>query len=143
VQTHRDPAKTMPSTVSTTALVQWMRMDDVNVTALAEAIEMVFSWALNHTVELRTSGAVPQRFVDVHFDRVLRDPVETLRAAYATMEREFTPEHQERIRAYLRDKPKGKFGTHQYAPEDWGFTAASLREDLRPYVDHFGVALED
>jgi hypothetical protein len=27
VQTHRDPAKTMPSTVSTTAMVQWMRTD--------------------------------------------------------------------------------------------------------------------
>ena len=46
------------------------------------------------------------------------------------------------IRAYLRDKPKGKFGTHQYTPEDWGFTAAGLRADLKPYIDHFGVALE-
>jgi len=142
VQTHRDPAKTMPSTVSTTAMVQWMRTDEVNVTALADAIEMVFAWALNHTVELRTSGAVPRRFVDVHFERLMGEPVETLRAAYGAMERDFTPEHAERIRAYLRDKPKGKFGTHRYAPEDWGFTAASLREKLAPYVAHFGVALE-
>jgi len=143
VQTHRDPAKTMPSTVSTTAMVQWMRTDDVDAAALAEAIEMVFGWALNHTVELRTSGAVPKRFVDVHFEGLMRDPVETLRAAYAGMERELAPEHAERVRAYLRDKPKGKFGTHRYAPEDWGYTAASLRERLAPYVAHFGVALED
>jgi hypothetical protein len=58
------------------------------------------------------------------------------------MGRRMTSEHAERIRAYLRDKPKGKFGTHQYAPEDWGFTAAGLRADLKPYIDHFGVALE-
>ena len=29
IVSHRDPAKTMPSTVSTTAMVQWLRTDDV------------------------------------------------------------------------------------------------------------------
>jgi hypothetical protein len=143
VQTHRDPAKTMPSTVSTTAMVQWMRTDDVDAKSLAEAIEAAFGWALNHTVELRASGAAPDRFVDVHFDRLMRDPVDTLAQAYARMGRDFTGAHAERIRAYLRDKPKGKFGTHRYAPEDWGFTAQSLRRSLAPYIEHFGVALED
>jgi len=142
VQTHRDPAKTMPSTVSTTAMVQWMRTDHVEVEPLAQAIEMAFSYALNHSVELRTSGPFVDRFVDVHFEQMLRDPVQTLTRAYATMGRELTSEHAERIRGYLRDKPKGKFGTHQYAPEDWGFTAESLRASLAPYVAHFGVALE-
>ncbi len=145
VQTHRDPAKTMPSTVSTTAMVQWMRTDHVDVTSLAAAIEAVFTWALNHSVELRTTaiGTVPNRFVDVHFDALMRDPVDTLEQAYERMGRPFTSEHADRIRAYLRDKPKGKFGAHRYAPEDWGFTAESLRRNLAPYIDHFGVALED
>ncbi|MBM4267437.1 MAG: sulfotransferase [Deltaproteobacteria bacterium] len=143
VQTHRDPAKAMPSTVSTTAMVQWLRTDHVDVAPLAGAIEMAFSWALNHTVELRTSGPFTDRFVDVHFDRLMRDPVEAVSRAYAAMGRELGREHAERIRAYLRDKPKGKFGVHRYAPEDWGFTAESLRADLAPYIAHFGVALED
>lgn len=143
VQTHRDPAKTMPSTVSTTAMVQWMRTDDVDLEALAGAIEMVFAWALNHSVELRGGETVPDRFVDVHFESLMRDPVRTLEAAYARMDRELTAEHADRIRTYLRDKPKGKFGTHRYAPEDWGFTAASLRTALAPYIEHFGVALEE
>src|SRR5262245_35647470 len=33
VQTHRDPARTMPSTVSTTAMVQWLRSERVDVEA--------------------------------------------------------------------------------------------------------------
>jgi len=143
VQTHRDPAKTMPSTVSTTAMVQWMRTDHVDLPLLSAVIEAVFAAALNGSVELRRTGAVPARFVDVHFDRLLGDPVETLRAAYAAMDRELTPAHAERIGAYLRDKPRGKFGTHQYTPEDWGYTAASLRERLAPYIAHFGITLED
>jgi len=142
VQTHRDPAKTFPSTVSTTAMLQWIRTDHIDVRALVDAIESFFAFGLNHSVELRQGGTVPDRFVDVHFDRLMRDPVGTIGEAYARMGRELHPEHAERIRAYLRDKPKGKCGTHRYAPEDWGFTTRSLRESLAPYIEHFGVALE-
>ena len=143
VQTHRDPAKTMPSTVSTTAMVQWMRTDLVDLPLLAAVIEAVFGAALNGSVALRASGAVPARFVDVHFDRLLAAPVETLREAYAGMGRDFTDVHAERVVTYLRDKPRGKFGAHPYTPEDWGYTAASLRERLAPYLTRFAIALED
>jgi hypothetical protein len=142
VQTHRDPARTMPSTASITAMVQWMRTDRVDLEPLCAAIEGVFGFALTHSVALRKSGAVPDRFVDVHFTRLMADPVGTLREAYARMERTLGDAHAERILAYLRDKPQGKFGRHRYTPEDWGFTADSLREKLAPYVDHFGIALE-
>lgn len=142
VQTHRDPAKTMPSTVSTTAMVQWLRSDHVDLPALASAVEAAFGFALNAVAEQRRSGAAPPRFVDVHFQALLKDPVETLRRAYAAMQREFGPEHAERIRAYLADKPKGKFGVHQYTPEEWGFSAAELRQRLAPYIEYFGVELE-
>jgi len=142
VQTHRDPLRTMPSTVSTTAMVQWLRSEHVDLERMAAVIGMVFGGALLGVIEQRRSGAVPPRFVDVHFQSLIRDPVGTLRAAYAGMGRELTPEHAERIRRYLAEKPQGKFGTHRYSPEEWGFDAAELRERFRPYTDHYGVALE-
>lgn len=142
VQTHRDPARTMPSTVSTTAMVQWLRTDAVDLPLLAAVIEAVFTAALNGSVELRRRGAVPDRFVDVHFDRLLAAPVEALREAYAGMGRELTAEHAERVVRYLREKPRGKFGSHAYTPEDWGYDGAALRARLAPYVEHFGIALE-
>ena len=143
VQTHRDPARTMPSTASITALVQWMRTDHVDLPTLCGLIEGVFTFALNRSVELREGGAVPaERFVDVHFTRLLEDPVETLREAYVRMGRPFTDAHGERILAYLRDKPQGKFGRHRYTPEEWGYTTEGLRKGLAPYVEHFGIELE-
>ena len=142
VQTHRDPARTMPSTTSTTAMVQWLRTDAVDIAAMAAGIEAAFSFALNSVAERRAAGTLPKRFVDVHFQELLRDPVATLRAAYAAMEREFTPEHAERIRRYLAEKPQGKFGKHRYSPEEWGFETAALRRRLAPYIEYFGVALE-
>jgi hypothetical protein len=143
VQTHRDPAKTMPSTVSTTAMVQWLRTEQVDLAALAAGIEAVFGAALNGVAAARAEGALPDRFVDVHFQVLMRDPVGTLRAAYARMGRPFGAEHAERVREYLAGKPKGKFGTHRYSAEEWGFDAAALRARLAPYVEHFGVELED
>jgi hypothetical protein len=142
VQTHRDPAKTMPSTVSTTAMVQWMRTEHVDVGTLAAVIETLFGAALNGVALARAQGSVPDRFVDVHFQGLLRDPVETLRAAYARMGRSFGAEHAERVRSYLAEKPKGKFGTHRYSAEEWGFDADELRTRLAPYIEHFGVELE-
>ena len=142
VQTHRDPAKTIPSTVSTTAMVQWMRADHVDVQLLSTAIVEIFGGALNDTVNLRSGGALPDRFVDVHFQDLLKDPVATLRAAYEKMRRPFSDQHAEKITRYLAEKPKGKFGTHHYTPEEWGFSAEGLREKLAPYISHFGVALE-
>jgi hypothetical protein len=142
VQTHRDPAKTMPSTVSTTAMVQWMRTDQIDLPLLSQAVSAAFTFALNSVAERRAKHDLPDRFVDVHFQELLRDPVATLRAAYDRMGRRFSDEHAEAIRRYLREKPKGKFGTHHYAPEDWGFTASGLRQSLAPYIEHFRVALE-
>jgi Sulfotransferase family len=142
VQTHRDPAKTMPSTVSTTAMVQWLRTDQIDLDLLATTISAVFSFALNNVAERRAKHDLPDRFVDVHFQELLRDPVATLRRAYQRMGRRFSDEHAEAIRRYLAEKPKGKFGTHSYSPEEWGFSAAELRKSLAPYIAHFGVALE-
>jgi hypothetical protein len=142
VQTHRDPAKTMPSTVSTTALVQWMRTDDVDASKLSAAIEAVFGFALNQVAERRARGELPDRFVDVHFQDLMRDPVGTLGNAYARMGRPFDEAHADAIRRYLAEKPKGKFGVHTYTPEEWGYTTDGLRERLAPYIEHFGVALE-
>ena len=143
VQTHRDPAKTMPSTVSTTAMIQWLRTDDVDVDRAAQHVQAVFAAGLNGSVDLRTSGAVPaERFVDVHFTELMGDPVSTMSAAYARMGRDFTDNHAAAVLDYLAHKPKGKFGVHRYQPEDWGFTAESLREAMAPYIDHFGVTSE-
>lgn len=142
IQTHRDPAKTMPSTLSTTALVQWLRCDDVALGPLRQAIEEVFAAGLNRTVEVRQGGQLPDRFVDVHFAELMADPVGTLSAAYRRMGRELRPAQASAIRDYLAAKPQGKFGVHHYTAREWGFEPERLREHLAPYVRHFGVARE-
>jgi hypothetical protein len=90
----------------------------------------------------RAAGELPDRIVDSHFADLMADPVAAVERLYDQIKRPFLPEHGDSIRRYIQQKPKGKFGTHKYTPEEWGFDSVSLREQMRPYTDHYGIALE-
>lgn len=142
VLTHRDPIKTIPSGLSTLALVRWTRSDSVDPRQFGgDAGTATFDLMLN-VKQRREAGELPDRFVDLHFLDQLHKPVETIRSAYNRMGRTFLPEHAERIRRYLAEKPKGKFGKHRYDIDDWGYTEAGIRASTRLYTETFGVELE-
>jgi hypothetical protein len=139
IHTHRDPVMTEPSTLSTLATVRWQRSDhvrlpDPNGPGLGDMMLLL--------MQRRASGELPDRIVDSHFADLMADPVAAVEKLYGAMGRPFRGAHADAIRRYLRDKPKGKFGKHRYSPEQWGFDAERLREKMRPYTDHYGVALE-
>jgi hypothetical protein len=140
IHTHRDPLKTEPSSLSTLATVRWERSDDV---ALPEAGATGMGDMMIVLARRRAAGELPDRILDSHFSDLMSDPVAAVEKLYGQMDRPFLGEHADAIRRYLAEKPKGKFGTHHYSPEQWGFDRAALRERMRPYTDHYGVVLED
>lgn len=143
VQTHRDPAKTMPSTASTTAMIQWLRTDDVAVDVLVPLIGALFTDALTTVGRRRLDGSLAVSFGDVRFTDLMADPVDAVGRAYAQVGRELTPGHAAAIEAYLRDKPRGKHGAHRYTARDWGFDPATLHAELAEYMAQFDVAVEE
>jgi hypothetical protein len=142
ILTHRDPARTMPSTVSTTAMVQWLRTDRVDLDGLSALIGAVFADALTTIARRRRDGSLPGVYGDVRFADLMDDPAGAIAAAYAAIGRELTDGHRSAIARYLADKPRGRHGTHRYSAEDWGFDAAALRADLNEYMDCFDVPVE-
>lgn len=142
VLTHRDPVKTMPSTVSTTAMIQWLRTDLVDLDMLSSMIGMVFSNALLEVARRRREGSMPLPSGDVRFTELLRDHSGSVRRAYEQLGRTLSREHEAAIEAYVQAKPQGKFGRHEYTSADWGFDAAALRAELADYMTTFGVAVE-
>jgi hypothetical protein len=142
VLTHRDPGRTMPSTVSTAAMVQWLRTDHVDLDAFSALIGALFGDALNTIARRRDDGSLPGTYGDVRFADLMADPVAAIAGAYAAIGRELTPVHRDAIVRYLDAKPRGKYGTHHYAAEDWGFDAATLRRDLAAYMARFDMPAE-
>ena len=96
-----------------------------------------------HIKQRRDAGELPDRFVDLHFKDLMNEPVETIRQTYGRMGRAFDDAHGERIRSYLENKPKGKFGSHRYDPSDWGYTREQIRDQTRGYIDAYGVEIEE
>ncbi|MBW2420552.1 MAG: sulfotransferase [Deltaproteobacteria bacterium] len=139
VHTHRDPLKTVPSSLSTLATVRWERSDEVE---LPEADGAGLGDVMILLAQRRAAGELPDRIVDSHFTDLMTDPVLAVEKLYGEMDRPFLGEHADAIRHYVESKPKGKFGKHKYSPEEWGFDPDKLREKMLPYTDHYGVALE-
>lgn len=142
ILTHRDPVKTMPSTVSTTAMIQWIRTDEVDLDMLSAMIGSVFTNALATLAQRRRAGSLPLRSGDIRFNEMLKDPVDSIARAYEQLGRKMSEMHGESVRRYLREKPQGKFGHHRYTTADWGFDAQALRSELADYVETFGIARE-
>jgi hypothetical protein len=144
IHTHRDPVKTIPSTVSTVAMTRWLRTDHVKLDELAFGIDFAFHSMLTQVLDERTTGAIPAaQIADIHFQDLLRDPTDAIRRAFTALDLEFDDDFASRIRDYVQAKPQGRHGTHRYAPEDWGLRREALREAYRAYTDHYGVELED
>ena len=142
VFTHRDVAKTMPSTASTTAMIRWLRTENVDIAQLSELVGMLFTAGLNTVAERHAAGTLPAKTGHVHFSDLMSDPVAAIATAYDAIGREFTPEHQSAVLDYLSNKPRAKHGAHDYTAEDWGYDADALRRDAAPYMSVFGVVSE-
>jgi hypothetical protein len=143
VLSHRDPAQTMPSTVSTTAMIRWLRSDLVQIDELSALVGAMFGAALNTLAERSRDGTLPRATGNVRFSDLMDDPVSAIRDAYAEIGRELTTDHAEAVPAYLAAKPRAKHGAHRYTAEEWGFDPAVLRAEMATYLDTFGVTVEE
>lgn len=139
VHTHRDPLKTIPSGASTLAMVRWQRSEQAELPDPAAPGMGEMMIALMHR---RANGELPDRIVDSHFQDLMADPAAAIEALYDQMDRTLSGEHADAIRRYVARRPKGRFGTHSYSPEQWGFDAAEIRKRTTPYTEYYGVALE-
>jgi hypothetical protein len=142
IQTHRDPAKTMPSSISTVAMIHWLRADTVDVASIAESLDAPFVAGLLETTRSRDAGELPDRFVDVRYADLMQDPVATVAAIHERIGRPWSDEDARRIRDYLAAKPKDKHGRHGYSASEWGVDVDGLRARLAPYMDRYRVPLE-
>jgi hypothetical protein len=109
---------------------------------LPDPLEMGLGDMMIVLAQRRAAGELPDRIVDSHFTDLMADPAAAVEKLYDQIGRPFVDGYGDAIRGYMAAKPKGKFGKHQYTPEQWGFDPAKLREKMLPYTEYYGVALE-
>lgn len=140
VHTHRDPLKSVPSTISLMATLQWMRSNHTLVDVAAPATAHGFAAMLDTVMRQRAEGVIPnERIIDVRYHDLMTDPIGTLRSVYERIGAEFTDEVRQRVLAYLAAKPKGTHGAHEYSLAEFGLDATELRHRFADYQAAHGI----
>jgi hypothetical protein len=75
----------------------------------------------------------PSRFFDVPYDRLVAEPVETVRAVCGHFGYDFGPEYESRTRRWLAENPQHKHGVHRYRLDDFGLDAATVERHFAVY----------
>jgi hypothetical protein len=141
VQTHRDPAKVIPSLCSLVAGWRAIYEDDPDRRAIAAWQLELWAAGMEHAMEVRRHRN-PSQFFDLHFREVLGDPVGAVRRMYAHFGLELTEDAERNMRRWHAENPQGKHGEHRYAAADFGLTDGAIADRYAAYIERFQVERE-
>jgi hypothetical protein len=145
VVTHRDPARSVPSALS---FVESLAPPELQVDPhefgrrraehLRVGVEQMM--AARARITARTGD---ERFLDVTHRDLVTDPFGTLDRVYDFIGREPSAESRAAMAAWHGGHRTGAHGDHRYTAEQYGLTVDGLRADFAPYIECYGVPLED
>ncbi len=143
IQIHRDPLKTVPSTISLMGTIKSMRSERVDVDSLAPWISVGYGMMLDDTIDARGTGRLPDhQFVDVRYADLMTDPLATIHDLYRRLELEYPSTLDAAVGGHLAARPKDSRGTHRYSLADTGLDPATERERFRRYQAEHDVSDE-
>lgn len=141
VQTHRDPASSLPSFCSMVAHARAILSDRVEPREVARHWSRKTRRMLERSLTVR--AATPDRFLDVAYRDLLADAGGEVRRIYRFARLAWDAEVEEAVTASRRHNVKDRFGRHRYALADFGLSPALIDRDFGAYRQRFGLAAEN
>jgi hypothetical protein len=139
IQTHRDPLETIPSVASMYLALWGLATEKPDPREVGRQCLERYAGALRRCLAVR-DRLPAERFVDVDYRAVARDPVAEVRRIYAAVSRTLTPEAEAAMRAWVEKNPREHRPPHEYAMETFGYTRDALLREFAGYRARF---LED
>jgi hypothetical protein len=142
IQTHRDPAKVIPSVA---ALLLAMRRanssEPIPGDKIARGNLQAFAAGLEKVIAFRQEPDMDEHFHDVHFFDLIGDPMGTIREIYRRFDLTLSDEAEGRMRGWLAGADshsvKAKFTLAQF-----GLDEALVDHSFGRYLRHYGIRLE-
>lgn len=132
VMTHRDPLRVVPSGCSLLSGLQGILTDRLDRRRLGAQVVEHLTLGCERAIAARARSD-PARFFDVSYDRMVADPIETVRAICQHFGYDFDAEYEARARRWLAENPQHKHGVHRYQLEDFGLDAATVERSFAGY----------
>ena len=141
VMTHRDPAKVVPSYVSTVNMFFPPPAGERDMHRLGREVSEHLRDGMRNTIAARARLG-EDRFIDVHHRDLVADPVRTLRRVYAFVGVQWPAAMEQALADWQRRNRPGAHGVHRYTAEQFGLDPARIRDDYGFYLDRFDVTVE-
>ncbi len=141
IWTHRDPLTALGSFCSIIALSHQAHTAEVD----PEWVGQNCAWqAQQHAGRIMDARDAlgEDRMIDIHYQQLTRDPIDTMRKLYAALGDEFTAEAEAGMRAWLADNPQDKFGKHEYKLAQYGLSQDSAEALFERYLSRYAVERE-
>jgi hypothetical protein len=143
VRTHRDPLRTLASSLSLMGTLKWMRCNEVDMSKVPGQLAFGYAYVYQREMEQRASGELPDaQFIDVQFEDIVKEPVATIEGVYAKLGWPIDDTVRTAIGDYAKNKPKGSRGAHAYSLAESGLDAGAERERYRFYMERYGIKSE-
>ena len=141
VQTHRDPARVLPSICSLVTGWRGLYEGAVDHEAIGNWQLDMWSSMVGTAMTVRATSN-PKQFFDFSFQELVADPIAAIGRMYEHFGFDLTPEAEVRMKAWHAENPQGKHGGHRYSAADFGLTDADIGTRFATYMRHFQVAKE-
>lgn len=79
----------------------------------------------------------PGYIFDVSYERLIAEPIETVKSIYHHFGLEWRVIDEERIGAFIKKNPKGRYGIHHYTGSDFAITKHEVTERFDSYIREF------
>jgi hypothetical protein len=142
VQTHRDPARVLPSLCSLIAGWRGIYEDSPDRRAIARWVVELWARTMEDAMAVRRELG-EERFFDVPFRDTVGDPASAVGRVYAHFGIDYPAETESMLREWHRSHPQHRHGEHRYSAADFGLEAAAMRERFAAYIERFGIEAED
>jgi Sulfotransferase family len=140
IQTHRDPAKAVPSLVSLLMQLNSLTEEDRKE---ERALNMLPREVAKWSSAVRKAELVrkqhPGKVLDILHTDFHRDPLAVLDRIYAFIGMDITAEVHAGFARRIAEKPELSRGVHRYNIADYGMTEEEVREPFRDYMRRYDL----
>ncbi len=141
VMTHRDPAKVVPSYVSTVNMFFPPPDEQRDMHRLGREVSEHLRDGMQNTIAARERLG-EERFIDVHHLDLVADPFGTLRRVYDLLGLQWRDSVERALVEWQQRNRPGAHGVHRYSAEQFGLNATQIRKDYDFYIQRFEVTVE-
>jgi hypothetical protein len=141
VWAHRDPFQATASFLRLNYLSRSILNAQIDVDAIAENVLSQLRAHITRPLEARRRIG-DDRFFDLHYADLMRDPVAVMRALYDWAADDLTTSTEHAMMSWLAQHPQDRHGVAPYSLEGSGVTRADLEPLFDEYLSVFDVELE-